>query len=115
MLARGSVTVANVGLSGRCPRRLVLVTAEAKKIFEQALALPERERVALIDALADSIVGDDQAEVDEAWRVEILRRVEQVRRGEAAARSLKPKCSLPSNEPSGSLEVERRSRGTPRT
>ncbi len=64
------------------------MTAEAKKIFEQALALPEQERVALIDALADSIVGDEQAEVDEAWRVEILRRVEQVRRGEVVLESL---------------------------
>lgn len=63
------------------------MTAEAKKIFEQALALPEQERVALIDALADSIVGDEQAEVDEAWRVEILRRVEQVRRGEVVLES----------------------------
>lgn len=63
------------------------MTAEAKKIFEQALALPEPDRVALIDALADSIVGDEQAEVDEAWRVEILRRVEQVRRGEVELES----------------------------
>jgi putative addiction module component (TIGR02574 family) len=63
------------------------VTAEAKRIFEQALALSERERVALIDALADSIVGDGQAAVDEAWRVEILRRIEQVRGGEVVLES----------------------------
>ena len=63
------------------------MTAEAKRIFEQALALPEPDRLALIDALADSIVGDEQAEIDEAWRIEILRRVEQVRRGEVVLES----------------------------
>ena len=63
------------------------MTAEAKKVFEQALALPEEERVALIDALADSIVGSEQAGIDEAWRSEILRRVEQVRNGEVVLES----------------------------
>jgi putative addiction module component (TIGR02574 family) len=63
------------------------VTAEARKIFEQALALPEQERAALIDALADTLQGEEQAEIDEAWRVEILRRVEQVRKGEVTLES----------------------------
>jgi hypothetical protein len=35
------------------------VTAEVKMIFEQALALPAPLRAALIDALAESIVGDE--------------------------------------------------------
>lgn len=60
-------------------RRLIDVTAAAKKVLEEALALPERDRADLIDALATSL--DGQAEVDEAWRIEILRRVEQVRTG----------------------------------
>lgn len=58
------------------------MTAAAKKILEDALALPERERATLLEALAESLVGDEQAEIDEAWRVQILQRVEQVRKGE---------------------------------
>jgi putative addiction module component (TIGR02574 family) len=57
------------------------VTAEAKKTFEQALALPEQERLALIDALADSIVGGD--DLSPEWKAEIARRIEAVERGES--------------------------------
>lgn len=57
------------------------MTAEAKKTFEQALALPEQERLALIDALADSIVGGDDLSAE--WKAEIARRIEAVERGES--------------------------------
>jgi putative addiction module component (TIGR02574 family) len=57
------------------------VNAEVKKIFEQALALPEHERIALIDALADSIVGDDGLSPE--WKAEIARRIEAIERGES--------------------------------
>jgi putative addiction module component (TIGR02574 family) len=57
------------------------VTAEAKKLFEQALALPEQERLALIDALADSIVGGEDLGLE--WKAEITRRIEAVERGES--------------------------------
>ena len=59
------------------------MTAEAKKILEQALALPEPEREALIDALADSIVGGDDGELGPEWNAEIARRIEAVERGES--------------------------------
>ena len=58
------------------------MTAEAKKIFEQALALPEPERAALIDALADSIVGADD-DLSPEWKAEIARRIEAVERGDS--------------------------------
>jgi len=58
------------------------VTAEAKKIFELALALPEPERAALIDALADSLAEtSSEHEVDPAWR-------DEVRRGEVQPETL---------------------------
>ena len=60
---------------------------EAQKIFDEALALPERERLELAEALFDSLPAEDQAEVDEAWRSEILRRMEQVRKGEVKLES----------------------------
>ena len=58
------------------------MTAAAKKILEDALALPERERVALIEALADSIVGEDD-DLSPEWKAEIARRIEAVERGES--------------------------------
>jgi putative addiction module component (TIGR02574 family) len=59
-----------------------LVTAAAKKIFEQALALPEQERLALIELLADSIVGGDD-DLSPEWKTEIARRIEAVERGKS--------------------------------
>jgi putative addiction module component (TIGR02574 family) len=58
------------------------VTAAAKKILEDALALPERERAALIDALADSLVGEDD-DLSPEWKAEIVRRIEAVESGES--------------------------------
>lgn len=66
---------------------MVAVTEAARKIFDEALALPERERLALAEALLDSLSAEDQAEIDEAWRTEILRRMEQVRTGEVRLES----------------------------
>jgi putative addiction module component (TIGR02574 family) len=63
------------------------VTTAAQKVLEDALALPKEERAVVMEALADSLVGIDQAEIDEAWRAEILRRVEQVRSGEVTLES----------------------------
>ena len=58
------------------------MTSGAKKIFEQALALPQDERAALIDALADSLeVAED--DLTPQWSVEIGRRIEAVERGES--------------------------------
>ena len=56
------------------------MTAEAKKIFEQALALPEPERAALIDALADSLQAVDE-DLSPEWEAEIARRIDAVERG----------------------------------
>jgi putative addiction module component (TIGR02574 family) len=66
-------------------RRLIPVTAEAKKIFEQALALPAPQRAELIDALAESIVSDEDEDEDLGpdWQAEIARRIEAVERGES--------------------------------
>lgn len=58
------------------------MTADAKKIFEQALALPEQERAALIDVLADSLQADDD-DLSPEWNAEIARRIEAVERGES--------------------------------
>ncbi len=63
------------------------MTAEAKRLLDDALSLPNQERLRLAEALFDSVSSEDQAEIDEAWRTEVLRRVEQVRAGEVELES----------------------------
>ena len=58
------------------------MTAEAKKIFEQALALPEDQRAELIDVLADSLLDTREA-LSPEWTAEISRRISAVSRGES--------------------------------
>ena len=58
------------------------MTAEAKKIFEQALGLPDEDRASLIDALTDSLQGTE-ADLGPEWTAEIARRIEAVERGES--------------------------------
>jgi putative addiction module component (TIGR02574 family) len=58
------------------------VTAEARKIQQDALALPDDERLMVAEVLFDSLGETTQAEIDDAWRTEILRRIQQVRNGE---------------------------------
>ena len=57
------------------------VIAGARKILQDALALPNDERLALAEELLDSVDAVHE-ELDEAWRAELLDRVRQVRSGE---------------------------------
>ena len=58
------------------------MTAEAKKILAEALALPESERADLVDSLKDSLRGSGD-ELSPEWTVEIARRIAAVERGES--------------------------------
>ena len=60
------------------------MTNRLAELKEKAAQLPEAERAELALALIESLDGPAQADVDveEAWRVEIERRVAQVERGE---------------------------------
>lgn len=55
------------------------------EITEQVLSLPTGERAELLSRLLRSLedVQEDPAEVEAAWREEILRRAEAIDRGEA--------------------------------
>lgn len=59
-----------------------LVTSTAKKILDAAMGLPQAERRLLAEALLESTAEESAHEIDPAWRDEVLRRIEQVRRGE---------------------------------
>lgn len=53
-------------------------------IFEAALALPERERGKLIEELVQSLDGDKEDGVEDAWAAEIEARLARDERGEEA-------------------------------
>ncbi len=57
------------------------MTSAAKKILKDALALPQEEREALVDALCETF--EDGVELSAAWVGEIERRIESVRDGRA--------------------------------
>ena len=52
------------------------------EIKEKASQLPEAERAELALSLIESLDGPADASVDEAWQLEIERRVGQIERGE---------------------------------
>ena len=58
------------------------MTSTAKKILDEALALPAEEREALVEALCDSL-DHGKAELAPEWKAEIARRIEAVERGES--------------------------------
>lgn len=78
-------------------RRLVPVTAAAKKILEDALALTEGERMELMAALSDSF-EPQPTDLSPEWKAEIESRIGQLERGEV--------------EPVGWEQVEARIRAT---
>jgi putative addiction module component (TIGR02574 family) len=60
------------------------MTSQARKILEEALALPEEDRLYLAEALQESVAPvESQEEIDAAWREEIVRRVKSIENGTA--------------------------------
>lgn len=56
------------------------MTAQTLDLIEMAEALPIDEKAFLVDRLLESMYPHDEA-VDELWRIEAERRVEEVRSG----------------------------------
>lgn len=60
------------------------MTAEAQRLLEAALNLPDAERAELAAILADSIGdGHTEAELEAAWIAEAKRRLEDIRSGKS--------------------------------
>ena len=55
--------------------------ANTEQIVAAALALPEDDRLELIDRLIESLDGPPDDDVERAWADEIARRLEEVRSG----------------------------------
>ena len=61
------------------------MTAEAERLLEAALKLPDDERAQLAVILVDSIgEGASEAEIETEWIAEAKRRLEDVRSGKSA-------------------------------
>ncbi len=59
------------------------MNARIDHLLDEALALEPVERSALVVALLDSLVGEDEATVSKAWAEEIGRRRAELRSGAA--------------------------------
>ncbi len=55
--------------------------SSAEEVFDAALALPEGERVELVEALIASLQPADRPPFDESWREVIRRRSSELRSG----------------------------------
>ncbi len=58
------------------------MTSATEKILEDALALPEKEREALVEALRDSL-DPETVELSPEWTGEIRNRIAEIESGEA--------------------------------
>lgn len=61
------------------------MTAAAKKILEDALALPDDDRRRIAELLLDSISTDSTEEIEAAWVAEAVRRADELERAEVEA------------------------------
>ena len=59
------------------------MSTKADAVLTLALDLPERDRAEIAAALFDSIEPPTEAEVEEAWRQEVARRVAALDAGDA--------------------------------
>lgn len=58
------------------------MTQAAKKVLDEALRLPEAERMRVVEGLLAELDGEADADADAAWAAEIERRGAQIERGE---------------------------------
>lgn len=57
-----------------------IVTSAAKKILEEALALPQEDREELVGALSTSL---EPVELSPEWELEVARRLKKIEDGDA--------------------------------
>jgi len=57
------------------------MTSKVEKVLSDALELPSDERAEVAVTLLESLGGDEEGRVDEAWAAEIKRRVDEVQSG----------------------------------
>lgn len=58
------------------------MTDEAKKLFEEAMRLPVRQRARLLSSLIDSLEESDEVDVEQAWIDEVHKRARELETGQ---------------------------------
>ena len=61
------------------------MTSDAARLLEEALKLPAEARAALAGSLLDSLDEVVDEDVEQAWALEIVRRLEEVQSGKVRA------------------------------
>jgi putative addiction module component (TIGR02574 family) len=56
------------------------MSTTANEVFAAAMTLPAEQRAQIAEQLLDTI-GPAQGEIDEAWRIEIEKRMREIREG----------------------------------
>ena len=86
------------------------MTAGAKRVLHDGLELPKRQREEVVRGLIESLDQDERAtteEIEEAWAVEIKRRLDEIDSGKAkmipGEQVLRPECQR--NEQDGQVEM----------
>jgi hypothetical protein len=65
-------------------RRLFYMSSRARKILEEALSLPEEDRLLIAAELRGSVdAASPPEEVEDAWRDEVVRRLKSIEDGTA--------------------------------
>jgi putative addiction module component (TIGR02574 family) len=59
-----------------------MAQSSADDLIKQALSMPENIRARIAERLIASLHGEPSREIDEAWHLEIERRVEEIDSGE---------------------------------
>ena len=62
------------------------MTSTAQKILDEALALPEEDRLRVAESLLESVPRESGEEVERSWDREVLRRVQAAENGETKSR-----------------------------
>ena len=58
------------------------MTDEAKRLLEEAMKLPVRQRARLLSSLIDSLEESDEVDVEQAWIDEVHRRARDLETGQ---------------------------------
>lgn len=62
-------------------RQTQVVTDEAKKLLEEAMKLPVRQRARLVSFLIESLKESGEADVEQAWIEEVHERARELETG----------------------------------
>ena len=73
------------GINNGPPKERFCMTTSSEQVLDAALALPDEDRLEIVEALAASLLPSDRPPFDESWRGVIQRRSAELRSGKLAS------------------------------